>query len=185
MNWSEVNSAAELLTWVPADYRLRSSIDGRPIYGRYYLTGFELTGRCWWCDSELTGRQRKYCRSKHHDEEGHWHIYYKHFSWTYARSWCNERQKGICANCGWRPARYDENEPNYTWYCLEVHHIIPLNGEERQLTPFNLPWNLIGFCHGCHLEIHAAMRPGPRPPPDPFELAIAKGQLVMTELRRL
>lgn len=164
VNWALVASEQELLTWVPEDYRLRPDRAGY-----YRLTGFEETGRCWWCGAELTGRQRKYCRAKHRNEEGHWHIYYKHFSWSYARAWCIERQEGKCANCG-----------KEDWSSLEVHHIIPLEGNERQWTPFNLPWNLMGFCHECHLEAHAAMRPE-RVKPDPWQARIDAGQLPLIE----
>lgn len=163
MNWAEVTSAAELLTWVPEDYRLRPDRAGY-----YRLTGYELTGRCWWCGGELKGKQKKWCtRFQLKAKQGHWIDYYNHFCWPYARDWCIERQEGKCANCGRGGA--DKQS-------LEVHHIIPLEGNERQWTPFNLPWNLIGFCHQCHLEAHAAMRPE-RLPADPWLARIALGQL--------
>ena len=161
MNWAEVTTAEELLSWVPDDFRLYPDRTDR-----YRLTGYELTGRCWWCGGELTGRQRKYCRSRHRDEEGHWHVYYKHFCWPYARDWCIERQGGHCANCGL----------DCEFGLLEVHHIIPLEGSNRLWTPFNLPWNLVGLCHDCHLLAHAAMRPE-RLDPDPWARRILTGQL--------
>ncbi|KKN57900.1 hypothetical protein LCGC14_0557310, partial [marine sediment metagenome] len=36
--------------------------------------------------------------------------------------------------------------------------IVPLLGERRQFTAYNLPWNLIVLDHWCHVELHAAMR---------------------------
>lgn len=161
MNWAEITSQEELLSWVPEDYRLYSNKKGY-----YRLTGFELSGNCWWCGADLNGKQRKWCtRNTVGELRGHWYIYYRHFCWSYARNWCIQRQDGHCANCD-----------KHYGYSLEVHHIIPLKGNEREWTPFNLPWNLIGFCHGCHLEIHAAMRPE-KLPSDPWEALMLKGQI--------
>jgi len=140
-------------------------------WGKTYsvLTGYEGTGRCFWCgkefDEKSKARHRHYCY-------GHMKEYYKHFEWLSARNWCCSRQDGLCANCD---KRYG--------YSLEVHHIVPLNGGPRYFTAFNLPWNLIGFCHECHREVHAAMRP-PKlhykyNSPDSWEEAIKIGQSIM------
>jgi predicted HNH restriction endonuclease len=62
---------------------------------------------------------------------------------------------------------------------LRAHHIIPLGGDERVVSVFNIPWNLICLCHRCHLEIHALMRELAKPIlKDMFELARERGQLV-------
>jgi len=130
------------------------------------LTGFENTNhKCWWCGCDLKGKAKKWCR-------GHMTLYYRHFDWQYARNWCIKRQNYLCANCGIKGG-----------YGLEVHHILPLKGESRYYTAYNLPWNLIGLCHACHQEIHAVMRP----PKESFifdswKRAEFVGQLVMTEL---
>ena len=105
------------------------------------LTGYEGTGKCFWCGGELKGKLKRYCR-------GHMKEYYRHFEWNNARNWCCERQDGLCANCG---VRHD--------YSLEVHHIVPLNGDVRYFTAYNLPWNLIALCRECHKDIHRVMRP--------------------------
>jgi len=133
------------------------------------LTGFEGTGRCFWCGDELKGKLRRYCY-------GHMQEYYKHFEWSSARVWCIERQEGRCANCGKSYADYSMH-PSW-WTGLEVHHIVPLNGSPRYFSAFNLPWNLIGFCHDCHMEVHAVMRAEKRQPKDIdiFELALSRGQ---------
>ena len=127
------------------------------------LTGYENTDhKCFWCGEELTGKLKRYCY-------GHGRKYYRHFEWSSARSWCIDRQEGCCANCGERGGRI-----------LEVHHIVPLKGELRYFTAFNLPWNLIGLCHECHQEVHAVMRKANKPiPPDIFEKALTRGQLVL------
>lgn len=122
------------------------------------LTGHEGTGGCFWCGRELRGKLKRYCR-------GHMKEYYAHFMWNSARNRCCERQDGRCANCG---IKHD--------YSLEVHHIVPLRGEKRDFSHFNLPFNLIGFCHQCHLAVHVAMKPVP---PTIWERAVTKGQLVM------
>jgi len=110
------------------------------------LTGWEGTGKCFWCGGELKGKLKRYCR-------GHMRIYYQHFMWSYARPWCIERQNGLCANCG------RDCGGRYAGSDIEVHHIVPLKGSTRWLSAYNLPWNLMGFCHQCHLDVAAAMKP--------------------------
>lgn len=156
-NALEIESGAELEKFLP---------DFVEINGRDYivLTGYEGTGRCFWCGGELKGKLKRYCR-------GHMLEYYRHFEWSSARQWCGERQEWRCANCG---KQCDAST-------LEVHHIVPLKGEKRFISAFNLPWNLIGFCHACHQEVHAAMRPPPknRRGRDPWEEAGKVGQAIM------
>lgn len=169
-NWALAESAQDLELWVP-EYYVANPARYRPGYanaGDYYFTHYEYTGLCWWCGGELTGRQQRWCKGT--GPVGHWHSYYRHFSWNYARDWCSRRYDYQCANCGWysSPKRRDNNY-------LEIHHIIPLEGAERNWTPYNLPWNLICLCHLCHMALHAAMRPSM----DPWENKLAAGQLVL------
>ncbi len=135
------------------------------------LTGFEAIGGCFWCGGELEGKQRRYCKG-HRDE------YYRHFDWSTAGSWARKRAGNKCENCGIEARDIPTIGPYFT-SGYEVHHIVDLKGETRQFTAFNLPWNLICLCHNCHLEVHAAMRPPPKLPPDSFERAIKRGQLVL------
>jgi len=116
-------------------------VQARDNHGLYHImTGLEGTGTCWLCGADPGGkRYRRYCW-------GHGKIYYELFSWAYAAPAAIERAGYKCENCGSEGS-------------LEVHHIIPLEGGPRNWTFLNLPWNLITFCHGCHLEIHAIMRP--------------------------
>ena len=120
---------------------------------------------------ELKGKLKRYCY-------GHMKEYYRHFEWSSARDWCCERQEGKCANCGADGMRGENYWPLYS---LEVHHIVPLSGTTRYFTAHNLPWNLIGLCHGCHKEIHRVMKPPktPSPLPDSWEEAEKVGQGVM------
>ena len=64
---------------------------------------------------------------------------------------------------------------------LRVHHVMPLNGEERAVSVYNIFWNLICLCHDCHMELHSVMRP-PRldndSKPDTWNEAIKIGQSV-------
>lgn len=165
----EIQSGAELLLFQPETVK---------ILGKDWqvLTGYEGTGRCLWCGSELKKGLRLYCW-------GHGKIYWRHFNWGSARNWCCERQHGICANCGWHypfQHSYYYYEEGYDIYKLEVHHIVPLEGRPRQFSAFNLPWNLIGFCHDCHQEVAAAMRPPKRwSRKDSWEEAEKRGQLIM------
>ncbi len=170
-----VESALDIVTAEELEcFDLGTVLIGRTSYT--VLTGHEGTGMCFWCGGELKGKLKRYCY-------GHMKEYYRHFEWSSARSWCCERQKGICANCGWTPEDYDNGSDIYYHYSLEGHHIIPLEGAARDFSAYNLPWNLIGFCHECHLAIHAALRGEVartvKAASDPFVLAIARGQAVM------
>lgn len=162
----EIESGQELERFQPNEV----IIDGC-IY--YVLTGHEGTGRCFWCGGELKGKLKRYCY-------GHMKEYYRHFGWPEARRWCCRRQEGICANCGTRPPE----SRSFDYYSLEVHHIVPLRGRKRDFSAFNIPWNLIGFCHECHKFIHAIMRDASKPISfDSFEKAKNIGQLIFKELQ--
>lgn len=174
LNYALVDNAADLARWPGAT--------GRDSYGTYHIiTEYEGTGRCFWCGENLLGQRRRFSGHR----KGCWTEYANHFYWSYARNWCCERQKGVCANCGWHSPFYHGQDVHFYIYALEVHHIIPLNGEQRATSPYNLPWNLIGFCHDCHQLVHAAMRPEPAPPPDPFELALSRGQMILEGMREI
>lgn len=45
----------------------------------------------------------------------------------------------------WHTRRYP-----YTSRHLEVHHRVPMNGEDRQYSILNLPYNLVVLCPDCH-----------------------------------
>ncbi len=158
VNALNIESGQELERFIPNRIKI-----GHTEY--LVLTGWEGTGRCFWCGGELKGKLKRYCY-------GHMKEYYRHFFWQSARDWCIERQEGLCANCH----RYFGDK-------LEVHHIVPLNGFMRWVTPFNLPWNLIGFCHEDHLAVAAAMRPPKESTVfDSWKLAEFTGQTIMSEL---
>lgn len=140
------------------------------------LTGYEGTDhRCFWCGESLDGSKlKRYCR-------GHMTLYYNHFDWGYAKSWCFDRYEHKCANCGMEEADIpDLGTAYYPRSGYEAHHIIPVEGESRQFTPYNLPWNLIALCHECHLAVHAVMR-GVSIGVNltNFDRAVTKGQLVL------
>lgn len=114
------------------------------------ITGYEGTGRCFWCGEPIEGR-RRYCRRR----KGCWTRYQEHFNWIFAAHKALRESDYTCANCGLQLYRAYWN----TTRRLEVHHIIPLNGEGRAMHVYNIFWNLIVLCRDCHLLIHAAMRP--------------------------
>jgi len=157
-------------------YELERFIPGEVLINKQkylVLTGYEGTGRCFWCGSELNGKTKRYCR-------GHMQEYYRHFYWPYASNWAIKRADRKCQNCGVKiksiPYGYSGHRVN-----LEVHHIIPLNGDRRDFSAFNLPWNLIVLCHDCHMELHAVMRPPKEPGKgfDSWDDAIKAGQAIM------
>lgn len=148
------------------------------------LTGYEVQDdTCWWCGGQIQGKRKThYCRSRSHgDFESCFRQYWSHFSWNSAVLWALRRAGRKYENCGCE-------EKTIPWGLdfrsnLEVHHIVPLKGEGRFFSAFNLPWNLIVLCRDCHLELHAVMRGVSRPiPPNEFELALARGQYVFEEL---
>jgi len=135
------------------------------------ITGYEGTGRCFWCGDDIESR-RRYCSRR----KGCWTRYQEHFNWGYAKALCLKRYDYKCANCG-REGILMSNEMTN----LRVHHVIPLNGEERAVSVYNIFWNLICLCHDCHMELHSVMRP-PRldndSKPDTWNEAIKIGQSV-------
>lgn len=138
------------------------------------ITGFEGIGGCFWCGKELEGH-RRFCGHR----SGHWTLYANHFYWGYARAWCFERYDYACANCGHHVPVPHGDHPSWYTQGLEAHHIIPLEGGNRSCSVFNVPWNLICFCHYCHLLIHALMRESSQSTVlDVFDLALARGQFV-------
>jgi 5-methylcytosine-specific restriction endonuclease McrA len=128
------------------------------------LTGYEGTGRCFWCGGVLKGKLKRYCR-------GHMTEYYNHFDRGYASLEARKRAGRKCENCG-KPEDIYARRTN-----LEVHHIVPLKGETRYFSAFNLPWNLIILCHDCHTNLHRIMNhKDPKPLPDIFQEAERLGQ---------
>jgi len=109
----------------------------RDAFGKYQLfTGYEGSGRCWWCGGEFRDRRRRrYCGEECRLE------YHRHFYWPDARDWALERANHKCSDC-------DE-------YATEVHHIIPLGGEPRLWNIKNRPENLVATCRKHHKKREA------------------------------
>lgn len=132
-------------------------------------------------------RRRRWCCDEHRD------LYWGNYNWTYAMLDCLKRENYTCQNCHITQVelgielRFKQLERGYVYasmmsykYRLEVHHIIPLDGEDRSWHELNRPDNLITLCHNCHLLVHAAMRGTNKGEVlDPWELAKAVGQGVM------
>ena len=119
-------------------------------FGPYALmTGHEGTGRCWWCGGEFSDkRYRRYCCQDCADAYG------GQFSWPIASARAI-RVHPYCEDCGEQLKRAKagslfEAVPRN----LEVHHIDPLNGEDRNSSVKNRPENLVVLCHECHMERH-------------------------------
>jgi len=111
-------------------------------------TGFEGTGRCFWCGGQFPEgkRHRHYCSPQCSKE------YYRHFFWSDARAWAIHRAGGKCQICG-SDGGFLEPTGRYGMgrSGLEVHHWLePMNGEVRTVSALNVPCNLIVLCHSCH-----------------------------------
>ena len=141
----------------------------RDSFGIYtIITGFEGTGRCFWCGKDIEGR-RRFCK-----RSGCWTRYQEHFAWGYTKAECLKRYGYRCANCGVEGIGLYRGDDMTN---LRAHHIIPLNGEDRAVSAFNIPWNLICLCHNCHLLLHAVLREQSTSKAiDIFTLAETRGQ---------
>lgn len=126
------------------------------------LTGYEPEDDiCWWCGKSIMQGKWKahYCRGKSHDDFlSCFRLYHQHFDWAYAASLAIKRAGNKCENCG-IPEKTIKWGYSFLRRNLEVHHIVPLKGNSRQFTAYNLPWNLIVLCYECHMELHAVMKP--------------------------
>ena len=118
-------------------------------WGEYQVcTGFEGSGKCWWCGGDFPDkRQRRYCSEKCSDE------YYECFYWQWAVPAAIKRAGNKCEDCGYCPQEFHYPElldPNP----LEVHHLEPLQNEPRNFNVKNRPENLIVLCRSCHGKRH-------------------------------
>lgn len=165
----------------------RFSLGAVKVRGVFYevLTGYELEADiCWWCGKTIVQGKREahYCRGKSRDDfTSCFREYHRHFDWAYAATWAIKRAEHKCANCGC-PAKLINWGYRSLRSNLEVHHIVPLIGNSRIFTAFNLPWNLLVLCRECHLELHSVMRPPPKTKSsliDSWEYAEIIGQGIM------
>lgn len=130
--------------------------------GEIHFTGFEDNGVCWYCGNELPQRRRKWCSDKCRD------IYWQTWNWHFASLACRKRAKNCCENCHKREGISS----------LEIHHIIPLNGQDRNWNKLNEPDNLLCLCHDCHMQVHRATQKENKNLTK-YALEIEKGQLVL------
>jgi len=102
------------------------------------LTGWEASGKCWWCGTDFTDKHaRRYCSLQCRT------AYQNNFYWLWASNAALRRAKYRCQDCGTRGKR-----------TLQVHHIVPLNGSDRIINALNKPENLIVLCKKCHRKRH-------------------------------
>lgn len=102
------------------------------------FTGFEAPKVCFWCGEPTRGR---YCTPEHQLE------YLRHYWWAEANPYCWKRYDGKCADCG--KGRNQTAEKN-----LYVHHIVPMDGEDRNWHWLNRPENLVLLCMEHHMQWH-------------------------------
>lgn len=115
---------------------------GKDRYGYYFdFTGNEEEGSCFWCAAETKYR---YC------SEEHGQFYRKHYNWLHASRACIDRytladNTTFCADC---------NFASIDIAPFVVHHIFPLDGEDRNWHILNQPKNLVLLCRSCHMKRH-------------------------------
>ncbi len=112
----------------------------------FKFTGHEEKGRCFWCGEPLSGRKRRYCSKQHA------YLYLTFFHWPEActnvyRRIYDPYRGYVCEIC----------EDAFVGDSIQIHHIIPLNGEDRGWNDKNRPENLLGLCKDCHRETHRAL----------------------------
>jgi len=115
-------------------------------------TGYENQGVCAMCGGTLGKCRRTYCCQECAD------LYLNLFFWPWASYEAMARARHQCQRCGvsehglsklaYRTRIYNSD------YRLEVHHIVPLNGEDRTWHHLNIPSNLQVLCHECHVLMH-------------------------------
>ena len=121
--------------------------------GEIHFTGNEESGQCWFCGGDLPKRRRRWCCDQHKDE------YWNNYNYAAASKECWKRSEHTCENCH-KPQI--ELTREFGWESInsrmEIHHIIPLEGDIREWNVLNRQDNLIALCHQCHLKAHAAIR---------------------------
>lgn len=115
-------------------------------------TGYENQGICAMCGGPLPKGRRVYCSKECSD------LYLNLFLWGWASWEAVARAGRKCQLCGvserglhtlaFRTRCYNSD------YRLEVHHIVPLNGEARMWHRLNHSSNLLVVCHECHVLLH-------------------------------
>jgi len=102
------------------------------------LTGYEGTGKCWWCGEPFPDKRvRRFCSIKCRRK------YENTFYWAWAARLALRRANYACQVCGLKGRRR-----------LHVHHIIPLVGGNRMKNVLNRPDNLEVLCKKCHQQRH-------------------------------
>lgn len=151
----------------------------------YDLWGFiEATpkGFCHFCQDPLkTKRQKLFCSKECYE------LYYANFFWQTASRLAITKAHRKCQRCGvsekglWEIAQKEKQIHHFTPLSyLEVHHIIPLNGDNRTWNILNWGGNLIVLCHDCHVLTHREINPPKENKSiDSWELARIKGQKIM------
>lgn len=106
------------------------------------------------CGGKLGKRRRVYCCDECADR------YRNLFFWPWASMEAFRRANRKCQRCGitdrglsklyalWWPEKAG----------LQVHHIIPVRGEDRTWHRLNIPSNLLVVCHDCHVLLHTPSR---------------------------
>jgi len=119
-------------------------------------TGYENQGICVMCGGELSGRRKVYCSEECSD------LYLGLFFWPWASDRAMRRCNHKCQRCGVTErglCKAQGRDRRWAWrneylLRLEVHHIEPINGQNRTWHALNVPGNLLVVCHDCHVLIH-------------------------------
>jgi len=137
--------------WVFVKIIRRDRAKGIDGYGKYYdFTGHEEKHRCFWCGEEI--KRGRYCCEEHKRQ------YNEHFHWVDARFACIRRS--TVGEVGWQRRVRCQDCGDVEIFCTEihhVHHITPMDGEQRGWHWLNRPENLVLLCSVCHKIRHVEL----------------------------
>lgn len=91
-------------------------------------------GKCHWCNTPLTGRQRSWCSVACRRAFERNHV------WSRARAAARRRDKYTCRSCG-------------ATEHLEVNHTDPVNGNGYGMSCKHHQDKLETLCHDCHVPV--------------------------------
>lgn len=104
---------------------------------------------CRWCNTPLTGRQKRWCSRACPDAISDNH------SWTNAKKAARRRDRHACVNCGLIGRRHAHESPSLP--ILQVHHLVPIRGRHNEPGCHHHLHTLRTLCTDCHREAHRAL----------------------------
>lgn len=138
---------------------------GKDRYGFFFnFTGNEAIGSCFWCGKKTALR---YCTGEHGK------MYRRQYYWPAAMYDCIDKYElvdgsNFCGDCGFTATAVNPSN------LFVVHHIMPLDGDERGWHILNQQHNLVLLCKSCHQIRHTQWNYLMRKATEPFRLRMER-----------